>query len=151
MKSTPARESEDGPRNDAAGIGNGIECRLEVVDPYHRERSGERFAWVTLQSDIGDPIRRCRIGRSIGNEIPAECLGVESRCKLVRRGARQLDIVNAWSRHLSVAPDKSGKAALDLHSAWIVALRLILPVGGIETDHIALPAEGLESRLLIVD
>src|SRR5438477_5310853 len=51
----------------------------------------------------------------------------------------------------SVAPDQSCQPSLDLDPPRIVALRLVIAVGGIEPDHAAFAAEGLESRFLIID
>src|SRR5438045_7683747 len=65
-----------------------------------------------------------------------------------RWGARHNRCVR---RPCSVAPDQPREASLDLHSARIVALCLVLPVSWVEADHIALAAEGLERRFLIVD
>src|SRR3954471_7154039 len=54
-------------------------------------------------------------------------------------------------RATSVAPDQAGEASLDLYAARIVALRLVVPVRGIEADHAAFPPKGLEGRFLVVD
>src|SRR4051812_44131587 len=54
-------------------------------------------------------------------------------------------------RATSVPPDQASEASLDLDPARVVALRLILAVGGVEADHAAFAPEGLEGRFLIVD
>ena len=43
------------------------------------------------------------------------------------------------------------EAALDADSALVIALGLVAAVGGIEPDHLAFAAIGLERRFLIVD
>src|SRR5437868_355352 len=54
-------------------------------------------------------------------------------------------------RRRSVASDQAGQAALDGHLVGAVALRFIMAVGGVEADHLALAAIGLERRLLMID
>src|SRR4051794_15292101 len=51
----------------------------------------------------------------------------------------------------SVAPDQAGQTSLYLDPPRIIALRFVVPIGGVEPDHAALVPEGLEGRLLIVD
>ena len=51
----------------------------------------------------------------------------------------------------SIAPDQARQPALDLDLVGPVALRFVMAVGGVEADHLAFAAEGLEGRFLIVD
>src|SRR5437868_2268448 len=54
-------------------------------------------------------------------------------------------------RRGSVAADQASQAPLDLYSAFLVPLRLVAAVRGVEPDHAALATIRLESRFLIVD
>src|SRR3954467_5225760 len=51
----------------------------------------------------------------------------------------------------SVAADKTREPALDAHLLRAVALRLVIAVGRIEPDHVALAPERLERGFLVVD
>src|SRR5690242_910117 len=52
---------------------------------------------------------------------------------------------------MSVAADKACETSLDSDLIGTIALRLILPVGRVEADHLTLAAESLECRLRLVD
>src|SRR5438270_311399 len=54
-------------------------------------------------------------------------------------------------RRGSVAADQAGQPPLDLYPAFLVPLRLVAAVRGVEPDHAALATIRLESRFLIVD
>ena len=139
-KRRPPGKEKIGLGDGAAGLGHRIERRFEVVDPDHRQRRRQRFVRLAVEADIDVAVRGRRIiGAEIG-ELPAERLGVEGARQLMRRGARQLDIIDRAPCG-SVAPDEAGKPALDADPAFVVALRLVGAVGGVEADHLALAAD----------
>src|SRR5438309_12071628 len=55
------------------------------------------------------------------------------------------------AKRRSITPYQAREPPLDLHPPGVVALGLVIAVGGIEPDHASLVAEGLEGCFLIVD